>query len=93
MLEKSLKLEGFCRFAYHDEGHYSDAIKNHPWETILTALTHAKGQYPDQKDLIQFYVDRHKVMGDEPLDTIIENGYDVDGCISDLQQLQKELAE
>lgn len=93
MLEKSLKLEGFCRFVYHDEGHYSDAIRSHPWETILTALTRAKEQYPNKKDLIQFYIDRHQEMGDEPLSTIIENGYDVDGFIADLQQLQKELSK
>lgn len=91
MKEKAMQLERFLQFVYQDKEHYASSIESSPWEEILIALTNAKTKYPTQQDLIQFYIDRHKKMGDANLSTIMDNGYDIDGLISDLQELKKHL--
>lgn len=87
--EVSLKIESFLRFINQDEEHYSSRIESHPWEEILCALTTAKSQYPAKSDLIQFYIDRYKDIGDKKLEILLENSYDVEGLINDLNKLKE----
>lgn len=89
----SLKIEGFIRFINQDEEQYAAFIEIHPYEEILCALTKAKSLYPEKKDIIQLHVERYKDMGDKRLETLIDEGYDVEGLTSDLDCLKETLME
>lgn len=87
----SLKIESLFRFINHDEQQYTSAIELHPCEEILFILTKAKKIYPGKADVIQFYIERYKNMGDKSLRTLFEDGYDIGGLAVDMERLKKEL--
>ena len=84
----ALELENIFNGKLHrDIGHLADDIHLHPYDEIKKFLYEVQKENPLKEKAFYDYLCNHHGMGNDSIDTLIKDGYDMKQAINDLKKI------